>query len=445
MNRPLPSQRSDDAFRRQDEPGGPITTHLPGRRLALLFVVSMVSTTGNSAMLSVMPSIGTQLRIPDVVISLAFTFSALLWAIFAPYWARRSDQRGRKAMMTLGLAAFTAHFFIGGAMLWLGLSGWIGGWLALALFAAVRLINGALGSATPSAVQAYVASRTGPEDRTRALSLIASSMGLGTVIGPGLAPLLILPFVGLIGPFLAFGLFGLATIIALRLYLPHDRPAFPAHGGVTSPSGEETFETGPWSEPDAASGAPRLRWGDPRVRGWIVSAAIGGTAQVALSAITGFLVLDRLGLRADPHGGAGPIGLVMMSGAFATLLAQWGLIPMLRPSPKTSVLAGMALAAVGMALWGMGQNLHAIALGYAIASLGFGLHRPGFTAGMSLAVSQAEQSQVAGIVSSMLGAIYVLSVLAVWLYGHEPVLIFTILPALCIIAAISVQRLTPAS
>ena len=33
--------------------------------------------------------------------------------------------------------------------------------------------------------------------RTQALSLIASSFGLGTVIGPALAPLMVLPFLGL--------------------------------------------------------------------------------------------------------------------------------------------------------------------------------------------------------------------------------------------------------
>ncbi|MBA3055612.1 MAG: MFS transporter [Sphingomonadales bacterium] len=452
-----PSLRQTEPFDRQ--PGQtadaePVTEHLPGPRLALLFVVSMVSATGNTAMQSVMPSIGTQLRVSDTAISLAFTLSALLWAVFAPYWARRSDQRGRKAMMPLGLAAFSIHFLLGGFVLWLGLAGLIGGMIALVIFAVVRLLNGALGSATSSAVQAYVASRSAPADRTRVLALIASSMGLGTVIGPGLAPLLVLPVVGLAGPFIAFALFGFVTLAALRLYLPHDRPAFAGHGDIAPPplmprsAMPETGEPEDEPAPPPESKPPRLRWADPRVRGWTGAGACGGVAQVALISITGFLVLDRLGLRGDPHAGAAPVGLVMMCGAFATLLAQWGLIPMLRPGPRTAVISGMALAALGLTIWALAQDLHTIALGYSIASLGFGLHRPGFTSGASLAVSRREQGQVAGMVSSLFGAVYVAAPLTVWLYNTHPATIYLALPVLCLAAALAPSfgtRLAPAA
>ena len=50
-------------------------------RLALLFMVMLVTAAGNTAMQSVMPSIGTELGVADVWISLAYTWSALLWVI----------------------------------------------------------------------------------------------------------------------------------------------------------------------------------------------------------------------------------------------------------------------------------------------------------------------------------------------------------------------------
>ena len=194
---------------------------IPRGRMALLFTVVLVSAAGNTAMQSVMPSIGTALGVADVWISLAYSWSALLWVGFAPYWAGRSDRRGRKAMMALGLVGFVSSMGLCGLVLWFGLAGLIPPLLTLLVFALCRSLYGLLGSAAPPAVQAYVASRTPREERTQALSLISSSFGLGTVIGPALAPLMILPFLGLTGPFFAFALIGIVAMIALRLRLPH--------------------------------------------------------------------------------------------------------------------------------------------------------------------------------------------------------------------------------
>jgi hypothetical protein len=97
----------------------------------------------------------------------------------------------------------------------------------------------------------------------------------------------------------------------------------------------------------------------------------------------------------------------MLIGAMATLLAQWGLIPMLSLAARSSVLLGAILALVGTVLTGVGQDFYSISTGFAIASLGFGLFRPGFTAGASLAVRRYEQGDVAGKIASISGAAYI--------------------------------------
>ena len=385
----------------------PASTLAPGRRagpissarMALLFMVMLTTAAGNTAMQSVMPSIGTKLGVEDVWISLAYTWSALLWVICAPIWARRSDRRGRKAMMAVGLIGFILSFGLCGVVIVAGLEGLIGASLTLGLFAASRSLYGGFGSAAPPAVQAYVASRTPRAQRTKALALLASSFGLGTVIGPAIAPLLIFPNAsGLAGPFFVFAGFGIAVLIALRLRLPDDDPTFAARGQVAaapfSASAGGTVSAQRGGDFDEDTGPiPVLRWRDRRLRPWLVVGLVGGHAQAALLGLSGFFVLDRLGLRDDPGAGAGPVGTVLMAGAGATLLAQWGLIPKLNMGPRTSVLAGMALSLVGTACFAFAYDLHTIALGFAVASLGFGLYRPGFTAGASLAVSRAEQGR----------------------------------------------------
>lgn len=422
---------------------GPI--RLPKERMALLFAVMLVTAAGNTAMQSVMPSIGTRLGIADVWVSLAYSWSALLWVMMAPFWARRSDRRGRKAMMALGVLGFISSFALCGAVLHFGLDGWLSAGMTMALFAIARSLYGGFGSAAPPAVQAYVASRTGRADRTKALSLVASSFGLGTVLGPALAPLLILPGLGLVGPFAMFALFGVVVLVLLRTRLPDDDPRFAGRGEVmaapfSASSNPRMVEEQPDGTPDELPeaepqhvGADRLRWTDRRLRPWLAAGVVGGHAQAMLLGVIGFLLLDRLGLRGNPDAGAGPIGLVLMSGAVATLLAQWGLIPMLGLGPRTSTLWGMGLATVGIIPVATGSDLHTIAVGFAISSIGFGLFRPGFTSGASLAVSRAEQGQSAGIVASANGAAYIAApAIGVWLYNHSQWLAWGVMEALAL-------------
>lgn len=422
---------------------------LPRGRMALLFAVMLVTAAGNTAMQSVMPSIGTHLGIADVWVSLAYSWSALLWMLLAPFWARRSDRRGRKAMMALGLLGFAISFALCGVALFAGLRGMISGLTAILLFAAARSLYGGFGSAAPPAVQAYVASRTSRAERTQALSMVSSSFGLGTVLGPALAPLLILPGIGLIGPFAGFTLASLVVLALLRLRLPDDDPRYSGRGEImgepiSASSNSRITETDSTESddslgdmahvaPSSDSLADRLRWTDPRMRAWLAVGVLGGQAQSILLGIVGFLLLDRLGLRHQPDAAAGPIGLVLMSGAVATLLAQWGLIPMMRLGPRTSTLWGMGLVCIGTMAMAAGKDLHAIATGFAICSLGFGLFRPGFTSGASLAVSPAEQGQSAGIVAAVNGSAYIISpAIGVWLYSHSTWSVWVVVQLLAI-------------
>ena len=113
------------------------TSHsIPSDRMAVLFAVMLVAAAGNTAMQSILPLIGTKLRIPDVWVSLAFSWSALLWVLTAPYWARHSDKRGRKALMALGVVGFMSSMGLCGIVLWVGLEGLLGAGVTFIAFAA---------------------------------------------------------------------------------------------------------------------------------------------------------------------------------------------------------------------------------------------------------------------------------------------------------------------
>jgi MFS family permease len=386
-----------------------IAPSIPNGRMILLFLVMLVSAAGNTAMQSTLPAIASKLQIADVWISLAFSWSALLWVITAPKWARLSDQRGRKELMRLGVFGFIASTGLCGLALWLGLNGIIGPIFTFVLFALFRSLYGGFGSAAPPAVQAYVAARTERAERAKAMSLLASSFGLGTVIGPAVAHFLVFAPFGLAGPLVVFTLFGVAVLIALHFRLPNDTPrfeargavaAYPTSGSVTQPDVDELGDKTPLE-------TVRLKWRDPRLFNWLIAGLIGGHAQAILLGVVGFMVRDRLGLHDQPAQTVQAIGSVMFIGAMATLLAQWGLIPILSLSPHASVLWGSVLALLGVALTGASYDFYGISTGYALASLGFGLFRPGFTTGSSLAVHRHEQGDVAGKVAAINGAAYI--------------------------------------
>jgi len=387
---------------------------IPNGRVVVLFLVMLVAAAGNTAMQSALPAIASQLDMPDVWVSLAFSWSALLWVITAPKWARMSDRRGRKQLMSVGVIGFIASMGLCGLVLWFGLAGLIGPITTFILFAIFRSLYGGFGSAAPPAVQAYVAARTERAERTKALSMLASSFGVGTVIGPATAHYFLFPPFGLAGPLIMFAAFGVAVLVALYIMLPNDTPRFAARGAVAaypnsasmnSPNAEEV-------EGEALGSIQpmnevRLKWRDDRMVAWLVAGLIGGHAQAILLGVVGFLVRDRLGLQDDPLEAVQASGSVMLIGAMATLLAQWGLIPMLSLAARSSVLLGSILAFVGVVLTGVSHDFYGISTGFAIASLGFGLFRPGFTAGASLAVKRHEQGDVAGKIASINGAAYI--------------------------------------
>ena len=406
----------------------------------LLYAAMLVAAAGNTALQSVMPAIGREIGIADVWVAIAYTSSAVLWVFLAPYWAEKSDRHGRKALTLMGVAGFIVSTLLCGLVLFAGLEGLVGGVLTFVLFAAARTIYGIFGCATPSATQAYLASKTRRSGRVAALSALSSSFGLGTIIGPAMAPLFVLPFVGLAGPLFAFGAIGVLVFAAVLLWLPNDRAGRKAgHGAAMSYPSIASQPTGASVVAATSPGRARLKWTDPRIRPWILAGVAAGHAQAAILTVIGFFVIDRLGLA--PHGSEGPIAIVMMAGASATLAAQWGLIPRLRAGPRALILWGSIVAAAGMLGTMMAEDLYGITIGFALASVGFGLTRPGFTGGASLAVPLAEQGAVAGVITSANGISFVAApTVGVALYTLEPHLPFALSAVLLLLLAVVGRR-----
>lgn len=404
------------------------TPSLPRNHFALVFVALLVTAAGNTALQSVLPVIGREIKIPDMAIAVIFSLSALFWTFSAPYWARRSDIQGRRRLMQVGVAGFGISMLLCAIVILSGIQGLIPPLVTFLLFTMARALFGVFGAAANPAAQAFVAGRTSKAERTPALAMLASAFGLGTILGPAIAPVFILPVVGLSGPMFAFALIALAVVIALKMGLPDDSPGHmgPRKGrgaASTMPTiaGMSTGASAMAAEETTATGVrERMRIRDPRIKPLMIYGFAAGSLQAATGQAIGFFIMDRMAGDVGVHP-TQLISIAFMAGAGATLLSQWGIIRLLHLSPSQLMRWGSVIAAAGIAGIAIAPNFHVLVLAFAVASAGFGFARPGFTAGSSLAVGRHEQGGVAGAVTAVNGACFILApAIGIGLYGLKP-------------------------
>jgi MFS family permease len=382
----------------------PAIPRMSKRTFAILFGASLATQIGNTGLISVLPPIGRSIGIADEMVVAIFSLSALLWAFSSPRWAAASDRYGRKPLMMVGLTGFMVSMTVCGLVVSAGLRHLAAPVVIFVAFLLARALFGAFGSAANPATQAYVAEHTPLERRTQAMASLAGAVGLGQVMGPFLAPLFILPVVGLSGPLFGFALVALAMLAVVWLMLPESKVARPPPA------------------PPRVAGQPKglPMWRDERVIPFLVYGFIVACCQTAQQQTLGFLVLDKL--HVAPLESQRSLAMAMMFGALAGLLAQWGLIRMFEMTPRQLLRWGVAVAAIGnliVAIAPDGDHGYYVAVaGYAIASLGFGFARPGFTAGASIAVGAVDQARVAGAIAAVNGINVVLAPAFMWLYRH---------------------------
>src|SRR4051794_38905501 len=386
-------------------PVGPQST-LPKRAVAIIIGVSAATALGNTGLISVLPAIGRSIGIADEMVVGIFSLSAILWASASPFWARASDRFGRKPLMMAGLSGFMVSMLLCGGVVSAGLRHLATPVLIFIAFLVCRALFGLFGSASNPATQAYVADHTPRDQRTQSMAMLAGAFGIGTVVGPFLAPIFIYPVVGLAGPLFTFALIAAAMVFMVWRYLPESvRKA----EETPEDTGTSTLET------------PKTpMWRDPRVVPFLVYGFIVATCQTAQQQTLGFLIIDKLGV--SPLAAQHPIAIAMAFGAVAGLLAQWGVIRMFEMTPRQLLRWGVACAAAGNLLVAMAHDYSTVVAGYAVASLGFGFARPGFTAGSSLAVTWREQARVAGAIAAVNGinAVFAPAFMALYRAWHPP-------------------------
>ena len=364
-------------------PAGPARTN----SYRILYVSLLTVGVGNSMLQPLLPPLGRELGLRDSSLGWIFSLSALFWVFASPLWGRRSDTVGRKPIIALGMGAYAVSMGFFALVVMIGQAGWLPAAFVFVGLMLARAIFGAVGSASSPAAQAYVADRCSPSERTERIAALTAAFALGATVGPALCALLAGRF-GLVFP-IVFTCVSASTVSFLvwRLLPEPDKPLPP-----------ETRAT--WADSWRLAADNRLA--PFLIYGFGVS-IVTGTLQQTYT----LYLMDELGVAGEAAAEQASAGF--MVGALALLVTQLALIPRLKMNSRALMATGAAFVAAGVLIQMLAASLGGLIVSQLLQGLGFGLARPGFSGGASMAVSPREQGAAAGLVVAVNGAGFVIS------------------------------------
>lgn len=343
------------------------------RPIALLFVALFNSILGLSILFPVLAPLGRTLGLGELQIASLTAGYALMQLVMSPYWGRRSQAKGRKPVLLIGIVGFALSFYAFAGVAELGTRGVIAGWPLYFALLGARLLGGTLSSATVPTAQAYVADVTDREERTSGMAVIGAAFGLGVIFGPALGAGL--SHFGLLVPVYASA--SLAVVNALFVWrsLPETERAAPVSG----------------------SAAP-LGLLDERAWPLLATGLMATLSSVAMEQTIAFYFQDQLGL--DAASTPRSVGMALVIYGLVAVFVQGFVIRRFSLSPSTLLRVGPPTALIGFLVFLVARDFWTLTLALAMQGMGQGLTLPGVTSALSLSVQEHEQGAAAGLNSS---------------------------------------------
>jgi MFS family permease len=328
---------------------------------------------GQSLVFAILAPLGREVALGEVQITSIIAVSALVFSVGSPHWGRLSDRIGRKPVIITGLLGYAAGTLAFTSVFWAGLGGLLSGTALYAVAMLARCGQALVMSGTTPGCTAYAADHTAPTLRTRTMARLGTATSIGMILGPALGGAL--AGFGLLAPlYFAAGLAAAAAGM-VWLLLPRTPPA------------------------DRRRRRPaRLRFLDPRLRPYVLTAVALFTAFSAIQQTLGFFLQDTLQL--DGIATAQLTGAALMISAAFTFTIQLTAMQRLRLEPGTFMRLGLFAMLAGSAVIGSSSNFATLAVGMAFIGSSLGLAMPAVTAGASLAVGPDEQGGAAGLIGA---------------------------------------------
>lgn len=405
------------------------------RRAALVtvFLVVLIDLMGFGIVLPLMPFYAETFSASPVMVGFLFSIYSVMQLVFSPIWGSLSDRIGRRPIMVLSTLGSTLSYL---------LFAWS---TSLPLLFASRLLAGVMGG-NISAAQAYITDITPPEKRAHGMGLLGAAFGIGFVVGPSLAALLVhARFPGLVGawagedvaswlsanrytlPGLAAAALSALSLLLVLARLPESRRSLtpggvPAAAGAEASSAESGERHGVFSaafwRSMAARGRAARATGERDHFGILMGATfLVAFAHASMYSAFPLFCARELGMDAE-H-----VGMQYVYTGIIVVVMQGGVIRALtkRYREPDLFLWGSALMVLGFLLIPLATSAGWLILFLGLTSVGQGLNGPTL---MSLVSQESRASEVGmtmGLAQGISGLGRVVGpAVGGWLIGFAP-------------------------
>lgn len=335
--------------------------------LATVWLTLFLDLVAFGIILPVVPYYAERFDATPATVALLSSAFSLAQFVCAPLLGRISDRVGRRPVMLISIAgSVVAHLTLFFAS-------------SLTMIFVARVLAG-MSNANVSTAHAYVADRVPARDRARMMGLMGSAIGLGFVLGPAIGGLLSTEATPAL-PFLVAGLLAALNLGMAWVALPESRPA---HARVVVPRRRQlrlALRTELWKTP--------LFWLVVVNFGFfLVFASMESTFALYCEAAFGW--------------GSRQTGLLYVVIGLAILLTQGVLVGRVVAwlGEKRTMLLGMSILALGLALCATAASVGVLALGAALIAVGNGLSTPSVASLISRVTRDDQQGWSQGLAQS---------------------------------------------
>jgi len=352
---------------------------LKDRQIMVLLISMFIFTLGFGIIVPVLAYFTRDMGATSLDVGILMALFSAMEFLLAPLWGRISDRIGRRPVILMGLFGFGVSFTITGfsTQLWM-------------VYVSQTLAGACAAGIFPS-VMAYIADITDHEGRIRLMGMLGAASGLGIIIGPSISS--VCAIWGLNVPFLAAAAIAMATFVFGAVFLPESKK-----------SGWPTAR---------AKKTPLLSSLKTPLGGLFFMMFFVSFAMACIDGTLSFYVMDRFGLSEAASSmpllgssvmltGPNVTGITFTLMGVISVVCQGMLIGRVvrQMGEENTIMAGLAMIAVGMALLVGVFDLATLLLCNCMISIGMGFVNPCVNALVSKRTDADRQGSTMGVLGS---------------------------------------------